>query len=298
MANEMVREQAKSVMIDPRYNNRSNRKRMEADEKELEDLMKLESGEDPEVDPEVDPGVVKEPESAEKPAEEEPKLSKEESTFKKRYGDLRRHQQEEAAKYKAEIDSLKEGGPKGIAPPKSDEDIEAWASKYPDIAGIVETIAQRKAKEMFEQTDSRFKELDDLNYETKRSKAEIEIRKAHSDFDTLKEADSFHNWVDEQSDWIKNALYDNQDDSKAVIRVIDLYKMDNNLTPAAKKQNAKDAALDVQSKGTTPKIDAEGTGKKFSESQVNRESDKWYAEHEEAIMEAMATGNFKYDMSK
>jgi hypothetical protein len=294
MSNEMVREQAKSVMVDPRYSNRSNRKRLEADEKELEELMKLESGEAPaeEEVTKVTPGV------GEETPEEETKLSKEESTFKKRYGDLRRHQQEQEAKYKSEIDSLKEGGPKGIAPPKSDEDIEAWASKYPDIAGIVETIAQRKAQEMFKQTDSRFKELDDLNYETKRSKAEIEIRKAHSDFDTLKEADGFHDWVDEQSDWVKNALYDNQEDAKAVISVINLYKMDNNLTPAAKKQNAKDAASDVRSKGGATKLNADGTGKQFSESQVARESDAWYAKNEEGIMAAMASGNFKYDMQK
>jgi hypothetical protein len=296
MSNEMVREQPKSVMIDPKYNNRSNRKRMEADEKELEDLMKLESGEELAEEEETTEVVTETEEKT--PEEDDSKLSKEESTFKKRYGDLRRHQQEQEAKYKAELASLKEGGAKGIAPPKSDEDIEAWASKYPDIAGIVETIAQRKAKEMFEQTDSRFKELDDLNYETKRSKAEIEIRKVHTDFDTLKKADAFHDWVDEQSDWVKNALYDNQEDAKAVISVINLYKMDNNLTPAAKKQNARDAASDVKSKGGTTKLDADGTGKQFSESQVARESDAWYAKNEEAIMAAISSGNFKYDMQK
>jgi hypothetical protein len=290
----MVREQAKSVMIDPKYNNRSNRKRMEADEKELEDLMKAEGGEE---EP-VEEAVVVEGEEPAVAEEDDSKLSKEESTFKKRYGDLRRYQQEQDAKNKAEIESLKDGGAKGIAPPKSDEDIEAWASKYPDIAGIVETIAQRKAQEMFKQTDSRFKELDDLNYETKRSKAEIEIRKVHTDFDTLKKADAFHDWVDEQSDWVKNALYDNQEDAKAVISVINLYKMDNNLTPAAKKQNAKDAASDVKSKGGTTKLDADGTNKQFSESQVARESDKWYAENEDAIMAAISSGNFKYDMQK
>jgi hypothetical protein len=272
---------------------------MEADEKELEDLMKLESGEtEEEEEPAVEDEAKEVKVEEESTKEDEPKLSKEESTFKKRYGDLRRHQQEQEAKFKAEIDSLKEGGPKGIAPPKSDEDIEAWASKYPDIAGIVETIAQRKAKEMFEQTDSRFKELDDLNYETKRSKAEIEIRKVHADFDTLKDDDAFHDWVDNQSDWVKNALYDNQDDAKAVVSVINLYKMDNNLTPAAKKQNAKDAASDVKAKGAPTKIDADNAGKQFSESQVHRESDAWYAKNEEDIMKAISSGNFKYDMKK
>ena len=36
----------------------------------------------------------------------------------------------------------------GIIAPKSDEDIEEWATKYPDVAGIVETIAAKKAKEI------------------------------------------------------------------------------------------------------------------------------------------------------
>jgi hypothetical protein len=120
----------------------------------------------------------------------------------------------------------------------------------------------------------------------------------HTYFDTLKKADAFHDWVDEQSDWVKNALYDNQEDAKAVISVINLYKMDNNLTPAAKKQNAKDAASDVKSKGGTTKLDADGTNKQFSESQVARESDAWYAKNEEAIIASMSTGNFKYDMQK
>jgi hypothetical protein len=297
MSNETVREQPKSVMIDPKYNNRSNRKRMQADEKELEELMKLESeGKEP-TDEGTEDLVPEEATTTEETPKEEPKVSKEEATYKKRYGDLRRYSQEKDDKHKAEIAALKEGGTKGIAPPASDEDIEAWAARYPQIASIVETVAQKKAKQMFEQTDSRFKELDDLNYETKRGKAENEIRKVHTDFDTLKDTDAFHDWVDDQSKWIKDALYDNQDDAKAVIRVIDLYKMDNNMTPAARKQNAKDAASDVSSKTVTSKLDSTGKGKQFSESQVQRESDAWYAENEDAIMEAMTSGNFIYDMS-
>jgi hypothetical protein len=31
--------------------------------------------------------------------------------------------------------------------PKSEQDIEAWAKKYPDVAGIVEAIADKKAQE-------------------------------------------------------------------------------------------------------------------------------------------------------
>ena len=37
-----------------------------------------------------------------------------------------------------------------LVPPKSDEDITKWANEYPDVAGIVETIAEKKAKELLQ----------------------------------------------------------------------------------------------------------------------------------------------------
>jgi hypothetical protein len=282
----IVKEEPKSVMIDPNY--RKNQERIAADEAELEELMKAE-GAPKEEELEVTTEVVEE-------EVEDKTISREEGTFKKRYGDLRRHQQEQERKWEAKFAALEKKGPVGIAPPKSDEDIDAWAAKYPDVAGIVETIAAKKAKQMFEQTDSRFKELDDLNYETKKTKAETAIRASHTDFDTLRTADDFHDWVDEQPQWMKDALYENQEDASSVIRVIDLYKVDKGLTASTKKATAKDIASSVTSKGPVS-IDDKGEGIKFSESQVMRESDAWYSKNEKAIMEAMASGNFVYDLT-
>jgi hypothetical protein len=298
MANEtMTREQPKSVMIDPNF--RKNRQRIEQDEKELEELMKGEGSEE-EVQEEVqeEEAKVKDPETEEENSVEDESLSKEEQTFKKRYGDLRRHQAKKEKEWEEKFAALENKGPvTGIAPPKSNEDLAAWAKKYPDVAGIVESIATKKAQEMFEKTNSRFKELDELTYETKRTKAETQIRKAHSDFDTLKASDDFHDWAEEQPTWIKNALYDNEDDATGVIRVIDLYKTDKGMTPAAKKVQAKDAAADVKTKGS-PKIDATGEGKKFRESEVSRMSDAEFEKNYDKIMEAQKTGNFIYDITK
>ena len=297
MANEaMTREQPKSVMIDPNFNNRKNRQRIEQDEKELEELMKTD---EPEGEVEEAKGEEEEPKvEPEVEEEDDPSLSKEEQTFKKRYGDLRRHQAKKEEEWATKLAALENKEPvKGFAPPKSNEDLEAWAKKYPDVAGIVETIAAKKAQEMFEKTNSRFKELDDLTYETKRTKAETQIRKSHSDFDDLKASDDFHDWAEKQPTWIKNALYDNEDDASGVIRVIDLYKTDKGMTPAAKKAQAKDAASDVKTKGN-PRIDADGSGKKIYESQVARESDAWYEANADKISEAMATGNFVYDITR
>ncbi len=44
-----------------------------------------------------------------------------------------------------------------------------------------------------------------LNAEANRVKSENKIRKSHSDFDELREADEFHDWADEQPKWVKDA---------------------------------------------------------------------------------------------
>ena len=71
-------------------------------------------------------------------------LNPEEKTFKKRYGDLRRYSQQKEEEYKKEILKLKEqvAGTvnKEIKMPKSEEELAAWSSKYPDVAQVIETI--------------------------------------------------------------------------------------------------------------------------------------------------------------
>ena len=77
MAEEMQPEQ-KVAFATRKYNNADKRKQ---EEEELEQMLKEQRGEVEETEPE---------------AEEEP-TSAEEKTFKKRYSDLRRHQQKQAA---------------------------------------------------------------------------------------------------------------------------------------------------------------------------------------------------------
>ena len=90
----------------------------------------------------------------------------EEKTFKKRYSDLRRHQQKQTEELKTEINALKsqleQSTKKQIKLPKSDEDIETWAKEYPDVAAIVETIAMKKAAEQSASLEQRVKALDDM----------------------------------------------------------------------------------------------------------------------------------------
>lgn len=276
--------------------------RMEAEEAEiarLEAEARGETFEEPAVETpeepvgEVTTGVTEAPQNLE---EEEEDLSPEEKSFKKRYGDLRRHMQNKEKEWEEKFKALENAGTKtSIRPPKSDEDIETWASKYPDVAAIVETIATKKAQEMFSKADTRLQELDEIARKTEVSKAENQIRKAHGDFDDLRASDEFHDWAGEQPKWVQDALYENMDDPASVIRVIDLYKVDKGLTNTAKREQSKAAARDVPARSKT-KVETDG-GETVRESQVAKMSDKEYEANEDKILKAMREGRFIYDIS-
>lgn len=280
--------------VDRGSNYAAKQARIEKDEKELEKLMEGREVQEDEVE-EVAEETEESTEVEAVEEEDDSELSREEKSFKKRYGDLRRHMAEKEKEWKDKLESAT-SQPESIRAPKSDEDIEAWARKYPDVAAIVETIADKKASERFASAEGRFKELDEAKYEATRTKAETAIRKAHADFDELREADAFHDWVDVQPKWVRDALYENSDDADSVVRVLDLYKVDNGLTPSDKKARAKDAAKTV-TKTRRASIDANDSGSMIKESDVAKMSDKQFEDRYDAIQEAMTSGKFIYDVS-
>jgi len=295
--------------VDRGFNHAKKQKRMEEEEAEIarleaeargEKVAESESSGEDTQDTQVqatDDSKQEETKETQEAQEDDTGLSPEEKSFKKRYGDLRRHMQEKEKEWNKRLETLEKRSAKdSIIPPKSDEDIEKWAKEYPDVAGIVERIASEKAKEMFSKAESRLKELDEAHTEALRMKAENAIRKSHDDFDELRQSDDFHNWAEEQPKWVKDALYENMDDPASVVRVIDLYKVDNGLTPAAKKQSKKAAASTV-AKGTRTSIDAKGVSGQIKESDVAKMSTKEFEDRQDEINEAMRNGKFVYDVS-
>ena len=259
--------------------------KIKKEEEELEALMKARTEE---VEQKVE-----EPEA--KPEKEE--LSGEERTYKKRYSDLRSHlnkQAEELKELKAQLENAQKTGK--VRAPTSDESIDAWAKKYPEIAGIVETIAEKKAQEKFKYADERLQQIDKINADAQRTKAENEIRAMHGDFDELRSSDDFHDWAAEQPKWVQDVLYENQDDPQSVIRVIDLYKVDNGMDTKGKRKSTKDAASQVRTKRTT-KPDNDNPAGHLRESEVQRMSTQEYETKSDEIMEAIRSGKFIYDVS-
>ena len=280
MAEEMQPEK-KVAFATRKYSNADKRKEEEA---ELEQMLKEQRGEVEEVKEEV---------------EEEP-TNAEEKTFKKRYSDLRRHQQKQAEEFKTELADLKrqlaDATKKEMKLPKSDEDIEQWAADYPDVAAIVETIAMKKASEQSSALEERIKAIDEMQLSATKEKAEAELMRLHPDFDDIRDSDEFHEWADSQPKWVQDALYENDNDARSAARAIDLYKADMGVSKKKPKSD-KEAAKSVSTRDSRSKPQENEEASYLKESDVQRMSAKEYEKNSDEIMEAIRSGKFIYDVS-
>jgi len=295
-----------------------NQARIAADEAELEEIKRRMSGESDETEEETveaesrsessTPEAVQAESNSqqkEKPKaeaqEDDDDLSAEEKTFKQRYGDIRRHMQDKEKEFADKIAKLEKqldaATKNELVLPKSEEEIEAWAKKYPDVAGIIEAIASKEADKKASGLDARLAEIEELRSTARREKAEAELAHMHPDFNSIREDDAFHDWASEQPKWVQDALYENTDDAKSVARVIDLYKADKGITTKKSNIADKEAASSIKSKRSAPP-EADDSSTYIRESQVAKMSIKEYEKRQEEILNAQRSGKFIYDVTK
>lgn len=282
MTEAVLNQQQQVQAFSPFGKRNANKDRIEQEEAELKQLAEDKNNPKEPTDP------------------EDSSLNAEEKSFKKRYGDLRRHSQQQQVTLQKQIDELRsqlqQSTEKQIKLPKSEEELSEWAKAYPDVAQIVETIAIKKAKEQTQALDDRFKQLDEREHQTAKDKAEAELMRLHPDFDSIRDDDEFHSWVDDQPKWVQDALYDNESDAKAAARAIDLYKADKGIK-TKKPASDKGAAESVNTRASRSTPTSESKDGVFYESQVNKMSTFEYEKNQEAIAKALQSGKFVYDIS-
>ena len=282
---EVVLEQKPQTMAVSSFGKRNaNRERIDREEEELKQL--------------TEKNVEK---NSDDNTEDDSNLTAEEKSFKKRYGDLRRHSQQQQLTLQKQIDELRnqltQSTEKQIKLPTNEEDLARWAATYPDVAKIVETIAIKKAKEQTASMEQRFAALDEQEKMTAREKAEFELTKLHPDFDAIRDTDDFHNWAEEQPAWVQQALYENDTDARSAARAIDLYKVDRNIGKTKSKKEDASAAQSIRTRGERSAPSGQDSEGVMYESQVAKMSSKQYEANEQAIMKAMQSGKFVYDLS-
>lgn len=222
--------------------------------------------------------------------EQETATSREEQTFKKRYGDLRRHAQRKEDEYKTKIAELeRKVNTKEEEFPTDPEKVKEWITKFPEVAAIVMAIADERANNKSNEIKSRIEQIESQAKQLTKKEATLRIKEAHKDFDQIKDSDAFHDWLETQPERIQDLIYDG--DADQVIWGINLYKtLTQKGDPAA-------AARAISTKSNKAQPSEDSGERRFSESQVQAMSIREYEDHEEAINKAIRAGRFDYDIS-
>jgi len=182
------------------------------------------------------------------------------ANYKKRYDDLKKHYDDKIAEFKQreqELLAQAQGAQPQYQPPRSQEELEAFKAKYPELYETVETVAHLRSQDQVNALQQKLRAIEEREAEFSRREAETKLRERHPDFEDIRGDERFHGWAKEQPEEIQRWIYNNPDNVTLASRAIDLYKMENGININAPKpksnrsQSAKSSAADFVSTKTT-----------------------------------------------
>ena len=165
-----------------------------------------------------------------------------EHDYEKRYDDLKRHYDEKVGEFKSEVESLRNTMteraaemPRGVTPPRTQEELAEFKERYPDVFEVVQTVSSMQTESQVSKLREELGTIKEREQELEKQKAFEELLRLHPDFDELKTSDVFLKWLEDQPQSIADGIYKNNKDAKWAARVIDLYKADTGLTKKKSK---------------------------------------------------------------
>ena len=218
--------------------------------------------------------------------------------YKKRYDDLKKHYDGRVNSFKSREEELlaeiRTNRPKYKAP-KSAEEIEAFKKEYPDVYGVVETVAHLRSSKETEDLKQEIKGLKELNQTVNKEKAEARLARLHPDFEEIRESDDFHNWAEGQPEAIKGWVYGNATNAELASRAIDLFKQDTGKSKSNTEVSGDLVAASEMVKVKNSKEIGYGSKKIWTRSQIAAMSQSEFDKNEKSITDAMAEGRIIND---
>lgn len=219
--------------------------------------------------------------------------------YKKRYDDLKKHYDGRVNSFKSREEELlaeiRANRPTYKAP-KSAEEIEAFKKEYPDVYGVVETVAHLRSSKETEDLKEEIKQLKELNQTVNKEKAEAKLARMHPDFEQIRESDEFHSWAESQPEAIKGWVYGNATNAELASRAIDLFKQDTGKSKSKPELSGDLVAASEMVKVKNSKEIGYGSKKIWTRSQIAAMSQSEFDKNEKAITEAMSEGRVINDM--
>ena len=213
--------------------------------------------------------------------------------YKKRYDDLKKHYDGRVNSFKSREEELlaeiRTNRPKYKAP-KSAEEIEAFKKEYPDVYGVVETVAHLRSSKETEDLKQEIKSLKELNQSANKEKAEARLARMHPDFEQIRESDAFHSWAESQPEAIKGWVYGNATNAELASRAIDLFKQDTGKSKSNTEVSGDLVAASEMVKVKNSKEIGYGSKKIWTRSQIAAMSQSEFDKNEKSITDAMSEG--------
>jgi hypothetical protein len=196
--------------------------------------------------------------------------------YKKRYDDLKRHYDTKLAEFQAERQQLEAATKQANVPmPKTVEELEEFKAQYPDVYGVVETVAAMQASERTNELQKELEVIKEREKETVVQAAYRELTANHPDFDTIKSDDAFLAWLQEQPESISDGIYKNNTDARWASRVLDLYKADAGISKKKTSRAKSDAATSVRAPKARDIVAEQGGDKRIWKSSEIRSLKPW-----------------------
>ena len=140
-------------------------------------------------DPEATPSADSEPETPQTKQSQKPRAN-----YKKRYDDLKKHYDDKIAEFKQreqELLAQARGAQPQYQPPRSEEDLAEFRSKYPELYETVETVAHMRSQEQVNALQEKLQAIEARELELSRRDAETQLRERHPDFEDKESAADF-----------------------------------------------------------------------------------------------------------
>lgn len=233
----------------------------------------------------------------------------EEENWKKRYGDLRSHLQEQSTEKNQEINKLKnqleESSKQNTDIPVDPEQFKAWMETYPTVANNVRMIVSQEIQGMRDQLGETEKNIKERDNKSKLEEAKMKLNAAHPDFyggdNPIVKSTEFWNWLDKQEEeGAPNHKQNFSEGSNAKLASdsLKLFKLETNhgktKTP---KANSNDGASSIRSSNTTTPSSSSNSEYKYTESQIESMNPREYDLLEDKIEEALRSGKVLMDLS-
>jgi hypothetical protein len=176
--------------------------------------------------------------------------------YKKRYDDLKKHYDSRLSEFKQreqELIAEATANRPEYQAPKTAEELEQFKAEYPDVYEVVETVAHLQSEDKVAALQQRLDALQERETEILKREAEKDLMAKHPDFTELRNSEEFHQWAEAQPEEIKDWIYNNPNNASLASKAIDLFKMENGITPINSSQNKSErsSAADMVSTKTT-----------------------------------------------